>query len=112
MDPHSSRGAPPVEEEYQGPSWWHFSRLADARRNVGMRKIAVIGLVVLAVSILTGILNVVWNWNGIPLPFRLGSIELSVTIFPPFILSLLAAVWLGPTWVSCRPTRATWRAPS
>jgi diguanylate cyclase len=98
MDPHSSRGAPPVEEEYQGPSWWHFSRLADARRNVGMRKIAVIGLVVLAVSILTGILNVVWNWNGIPLPFRLGSIELSVTIFPPFILSLLAAVWLGPTW--------------
>ncbi len=21
-----------------------------------------------------------------------------VTIYPPFVLSLLAAVWLGPTW--------------
>ena len=44
----------------------------------------------------TGILNVTWDWNGIPL--RLGPFELPVTIYPPFVLSLLAAVWLGPTW--------------
>jgi len=53
-------------------------------------------VVVLAVSMVTGVLNVAWDWNGIPL--RLGGGELPVTIYPPFVLSLLAAVWLGPTW--------------
>ena len=36
------------------------------------------------------------DWNGLPL--RLGAFELPVTIYPPFVLSLLAAIWLGPTW--------------
>jgi diguanylate cyclase (GGDEF)-like protein len=61
-----------------------------------MRRIAALGVVVLAASMTTGMLNVAWDWNGIPL--RLGAIELPVTIYPPFVLSLLAAVWLGPTW--------------
>ena len=96
MNDQLARGLPPIDDEYQGPSWWHFSRLADARHNRGMRRIAALGLVVLAVSMTTGILNVAWDWNGIPL--RLGGVELPVTIYPPFVLSLLAAVWLGPTW--------------
>jgi diguanylate cyclase len=96
MNDQLARGLPPIDDEYQGPSWWHFSRLADARHNPGMRRIAALGFVVLAVSMTTGMLNVTWDWNGIPL--RLGSIELPVTIYPPFVLSLLAAVWLGPSW--------------
>ena len=32
-----------------------------------------------------------------PPPDRPG-LEVPVTIYPPFVLSLLAAVWLGPTW--------------
>jgi diguanylate cyclase (GGDEF)-like protein len=91
-----ARGLPSIDEEYQGPSWWHFSRLADARRNPGMRRIAALGVLILAVSMVTGILNVTWDWNGIP--FRVGGLELPVTIYPPFVLSLLAAVWLGPSW--------------
>ena len=91
-----ARGLPSIDEEYQGPSWWHFSRLADARRNAGMRRIAALGVLILAVSMGTGILNVTWDWNGIP--FRVGGLELPVTIYPPFVLSLLAAVWLGPSW--------------
>ncbi|HSD67162.1 MAG TPA: diguanylate cyclase, partial [Vicinamibacteria bacterium] len=96
MDDQLPRGLPPIDEEYQGPSWWHLSRLADARRNAGMRRIALLGLVVLAVSLVTGMLNVTLDWNGIPVP--LGPVEVPVTIYPPFVLSLLAAVWLGPTW--------------
>ena len=61
-----------------------------------MRRIALAMLVVLALATATGILNVTQDWNGLPL--RLGPFELPVTIYPPFVLSLLAAIWLGPTW--------------
>ena len=49
-----------------------------------------------AVSLFTGILNVTLDWNGIPV--RLGPVEVPVTVYPPFVLSLVSAVWLGPTW--------------
>lgn len=90
------RGLPSLDDEYQGPCWWHFSRLIEARHSVGARRIVGLGLVVLAISVVTGILNVTWDWNGIPL--RVGSFELPITIYPPFVLSLLSAVWVGPTW--------------
>jgi diguanylate cyclase (GGDEF)-like protein len=61
-----------------------------------MRRIAALGLVIHLVAVTTGILNVTWNWNGIPV--QIGAFEVPVTVYPPFILSLLAAVWLGPTW--------------
>ena len=96
MNEQLARGLPPIDDTYEGPSWWHLSHLADARTNPGMRRIAALGLVVLAVSLVTGILNVTWDWNGIPV--RLGRVEVPITIYPPFVLSLLAAVWLGPTW--------------
>ncbi len=91
-----TRGLPPLDDEYQGPSWWHLSRLAEIPRSAGMRRIALLGLAVHLVAIATGILNVTWDLNGIPV--RMGSFEVPVTVYPPFILSLLAAVWLGPTW--------------
>jgi diguanylate cyclase (GGDEF)-like protein len=96
MNDQLQRGLPPIDDEYQGPAWWHLSRLADARHNPGVRRIAALGVVVLAVSMATGVLNVTWDWNGIPV--RLGPVEVPVTVYPPFVLSLLAAVWLGPTW--------------
>jgi diguanylate cyclase (GGDEF)-like protein len=96
MNDQLARGLPPIDDEYQGPSWWHFSRLGDVRHNPGMRRIAALGVVVLAVSMATGILNVAWDWNGIPVP--VGPLDVPITIYPPFVLSLLAAVWLGPTW--------------
>jgi diguanylate cyclase len=96
MKDQLARGLPPIDDEYQGPSWWHFSRLVDARSNPGMRRIAALGIVVLAVSMTTGMLNVSWDWNGMPL--RVAGVEVPVTVYPPFVLSLLAAVWLGPSW--------------
>ena len=96
MSEKRARGLAPLDDEYQGPSWWHLSRLAEVPRRAGMRRIAVLGLMVHLVAIATGILNVTWNWNGIPVP--IGPFEVPVTIYPPFIFSLLAAIWLGPTW--------------
>jgi diguanylate cyclase len=96
MNEQRAQGLPSIDDEYQGPSWWHLSRLADVPRSPGMRRIALVGIVVLAIATVTGILNVTWDWNGLPL--RIGPLEVPVTIYPPFVLSLLAAIWLGPTW--------------
>ncbi len=96
MNEQIARGLPPIDDEYRGPSWWHLSRLAEVRRSPGMRRIALLGLTINAVAVATGIMEVVWGWGG--LPIRAGSFDLAVTVYPPFILSLLAAVWLGPTW--------------
>jgi diguanylate cyclase (GGDEF)-like protein len=96
MNEQLGRGLPPLDDEYQGPSWWHLSRLAEVPRSRGMRRIAYLGLLVQAVSMATGILNVTANWNGLPL--AIGPLRLEVTIYPPFIVSLLTAVWIGPTW--------------
>jgi diguanylate cyclase (GGDEF)-like protein len=90
------QGPRPIDDEYQGPSWWHLSRLVDVPKSGGMRRIALAMLAVLGVATLTGILNVTWDWNGLPL--RLGPFVVPVTVYPPFVLSLLAAIWIGPTW--------------
>lgn len=86
----------PLDDEYQGPSWWHLSRLGEVPRSRGMRRIALGMLAVLGLATATGILNVTRDWNGLPL--QIGPVEVPVTIYPPFVLSLLAAIWLGPTW--------------
>jgi diguanylate cyclase (GGDEF)-like protein len=86
----------PVDDEYQGPCWWHLSRLAEVRRSAGMRRIALAMLAVVVVAVVTGVLNVTWDWNALPL--RLGPFEVPITVYPAFVLSLLAAVWIGPTW--------------
>jgi diguanylate cyclase len=92
----AARRRRPLDEDYQGPAWWHLSRLAEVPRSRGMRRIAALGLLVFAVSVATGILNVTENWNAIPI--RVGGFETAITFYPPFILGLLAAVWIGPTW--------------
>jgi len=96
MSEQTLRGLPPIDDEYEGPSWWHLSRLGDVTHSGGMRRIAILGVLVLTVCVVTGVLNVTLGWNGIP--FTVGSIDFAVTIFPPYVLSLLAAVWIGPTW--------------
>jgi len=96
MNEQTLRGLPPIDDEYQGPSWWHLSRLADVTRSRGMRRIALIGILVQVVAIVTAVFNVQLGWNGIP--FRIGNVDFAVTIFPPYVLSVLSALWLGPTW--------------
>ena len=91
------RGLPAIDEDgYQGPSWWPLSQLADARHLPGVRRIAAAWIAVNVVSIVTGILNVTWGWNAIPV--AIGPLRFDLTIYPPLVLSLACAVWLGPLW--------------
>ncbi len=83
-------------EGYRGPTWWPLTRLRECGTNPGMRRILALWLLVNATAILTGVLNVALGWNGIEV--RLGAFRFDLTIFPPLVLSLLCAIWLGPTW--------------
>ena len=81
---------------YRGPTWWPLIRPGEFSANRGMRRIVLLWLLVNATAVLTGVLNVALGWNGIEV--RLGVLRFDVTIFPPLVLSLLCAIWLGPTW--------------
>jgi diguanylate cyclase len=94
-DPPRTGGALDADG-YRGPTWWPLTRLGDFASNRGVRRIVGLWLVLNAAAILTGVLNVALGWNGIDV--RIGAIRFDVTIFPPLVLSVLAAVWLGPTW--------------
>ncbi len=89
-------GATLDADGYRGPTWWPLTRLGDFAANPGMRRIVALWLLVNAVSILAGVLNVALGWNGIEV--RLGALRFDLTVFPPLVLSLLSAIWLGPTW--------------
>ena len=93
----SFRGLPSIDDDgYRGPSWWPLSRILDAARNRGVRKIAGAWVLVNLAAVVTGILNVQWGWNAIPL--AIGPLRFDLTIYPPLVLGLLCAVWLGPVW--------------
>ena len=64
MNEQILRGLPPIDDEYRGPSWWHFSRLVDVTHRPGMRRIALLGLAVNVFAVATGIMEVVWGWGG------------------------------------------------
>jgi diguanylate cyclase len=81
---------------YRGPRWWPLPSLASVSASRGTRRVTAIGVALNVAAIVTAILNVELNWNGIPVPF--GPPWLDVTIYPPLVISLVAAVWLGPTW--------------
>lgn len=83
-------------DRYDGPKWWPMSRLVDLRRSPGMRRLGLAVLLAYLLAILTGIMNVQFGWNGLHL--SLGVAAIDVTIYPPLVLSVLAVVWIGPTW--------------
>jgi diguanylate cyclase (GGDEF)-like protein len=81
---------------YRGPTWWPLARIADARTNPGVRGIAAVWLLGTGLSVLFGVLNVALNLNAIGM--RLFGLTVDLTVYPPLLFSLLAAVWIGPVW--------------
>jgi diguanylate cyclase (GGDEF)-like protein len=81
---------------YRGPRWWPLRSLSAPSASRGTRRIAAIAVALNAAAVVTAILNVELSWNGVPVPF--GPPWLDVTIYPPLLISVVAAVWLGPTW--------------
>jgi diguanylate cyclase (GGDEF)-like protein len=80
----------------RGPAWWSLRELAQARSSPAARRVASLWAAALLVSVATGILNVTMGWNG--LVFEVFGLPVDVTLYPPFLISVLLILWLGPTW--------------
>ncbi len=80
----------------RGPDWWSITELRATRESPRVRRILAIWLAALALSVVTGLLNVTQEWNGIEL--RLFGVDFAVTVYPPFVVAVLLALWLGPSW--------------
>ena len=95
---HSSppRPSEPFRDVYRGPRWWPLPSLSALAASRGARRVTALGAALNVAAIVTAILNVELGWNGVALPF--GPPWLDVTIYPPLVISVVAAVWLGPTW--------------
>src|SRR6187455_2450714 len=92
----TSSAVPPLFD--RGPVWWPFSEIRVARTSARFRQLAALWLLLVLASVGFGILNIWFNWNGIAL--EVGGIAFEVTIYPPFLVSILIALWLGPTWAA------------
>lgn len=82
--------------EPTGPVWWPPAEVLALRRNPRLRGAALLWLAAVILSMAAGALNVTQGWSGIPL--NVMGVDLAITIYPPFILSVLLVVWLGPAW--------------
>jgi diguanylate cyclase (GGDEF)-like protein len=91
-----AEGRPPRSFTERGPDWWPIAELRGVFESPRVRRIAAIWLAALAFSMVTGVLNVTQGWNGLEL--RLFGLDFAVTFYPPFVVSVLLALWLGPTW--------------
>ncbi|MFI5078471.1 MAG: hypothetical protein ACHQRO_14065, partial [Vicinamibacteria bacterium] len=96
MDSSPRRLSGLVHDVYRGPRWWPLPSLSAVSTSRGTQRVTALAVALNAAAIATAILNVELGWNGVPLPF--GPPWLDVTIYPPLLISVVAAVWLGPTW--------------
>lgn len=89
-------GASVLPTAERGPTWWGIDELRHVTHSSRMRTVATIWIAAAALSIATGILNVTLGWNGIAL--QVFGLPVDLTLYPPFLLSVLLVLWLGPTW--------------
>lgn len=80
----------------RGPAWWPISELRHLGSSGRMRRLAVLWSVAIVAAVVSGVLNVTMGWNGVPM--SLFGVPFAVTVYPAFVLSVLVALWLGPTW--------------
>lgn len=73
-----------------------MAELKGAPSSPRLRRIGLAWGLAVVVSVASGVQNILLGWNGIPL--LIGGMEIDVTVYPPFILAVLLALWVGPTW--------------
>jgi len=61
-----------------------------------VRRVAALWLLALLASLAFAVANVVFGWNAIGA--SVFGLPVDVTLYPPFLLSVLMVLWLGPTW--------------
>ena len=80
----------------RGPTGWRLRALLGAGKAPGIRVVLMVWLGLIVLSVVMGLLNVVYGWNG--LAFTIAGLPLSVTVYPPFVVAVLLALWVGPAW--------------
>ena len=80
----------------RGPGWWPLGELRTLGENVRLRAVAVAWGAAIALSIAAGAANVLLGWNAVEL--SIAGLPFDLTIYPPFVVSVLLVLWLGPTW--------------
>lgn len=85
----------PLDPALTGPSWWPLLP-ALRSRHPGVAGVRVAWLIVGLLAMMLAYLEARLGWSGIPV--RILGFEIPLTIYPPLILTLLLALWVGPTW--------------
>jgi diguanylate cyclase len=83
-------------DRYAGPVWWTVAQVRGAAGVRGGRRIVLAWLAVSLLAIGSALLEAALDWSGIPV--QVGGFSFGITLYPPLILCLLLAVWLGPAW--------------
>ena len=79
-----------------GPVWWPLATVASARTSPGMRRVAAGWIVAGLLCITLAVVEAQANWSAMPV--SVGPLALWITVYPPLLVTLLLAVWLGPMW--------------
>ena len=79
-----------------GPAWWPLAALGAARTSPGMRRVAAGWVVATLVCVVLALAEAEANWSAMPV--RIGPLALWLTVYPPLLIALLLAVWIGPMW--------------
>jgi diguanylate cyclase (GGDEF)-like protein len=85
-----------IPADQHGPVWWPLREMLSIKANPRLRGVAALWCLIVVLSMVTGALNVTQNWSGVPLDIL--GVDFAVTIYPPFVLSVLLVIWLGPAW--------------
>jgi diguanylate cyclase (GGDEF)-like protein len=82
----------------RGAGWWSILELTRVGAQPRLRPVVALWALALATSIAAGIANVVLGWNGLEMSIL--GMPFDVTAYPPFVISILLALWLGPAWAA------------
>jgi diguanylate cyclase (GGDEF)-like protein len=61
-----------------------------------MRRVLLFWLSLSALAIISALLEAKFNWSGMPI--SVGGVTIGLTIYPPVLLTVPLALWLGPIW--------------
>ncbi|HVS14392.1 MAG TPA: hypothetical protein VMV46_10725 [Thermoanaerobaculia bacterium] len=87
--------APPyLSSDRRGPRWWPLSTLLADAAHPPVRRVLGLWLLAVAASVVGGVLNVRLGWNAVP--FELAGLSFDLTSYPPLLIAVLLALWIGP----------------
>lgn len=79
-----------------GIAWWPLSAVVRWPASSGSASVLVAWLATSALSVVLAVAEARFGWSAVPV--SIGAVTISVSVYPPVVLSVLIAFWLGPTF--------------